>query len=86
MAAQILDGKAVAAQMKDEMRAQVGQLASRGIVPGLGSVSSLRGGSAPVSGRSSSATIRDRSGTSPASTATARRSASSRSVATCPPR
>ena len=27
MAAQILDGKAVAAQMKDEMRAQVGQLA-----------------------------------------------------------
>ena len=38
MAAQILDGKAVAAQMKDEMRAQVGQLASRGIVPGLGTV------------------------------------------------
>ena len=36
MAAQILDGKAVAAQMKDEMRAQVGQPASRGLVPGPG--------------------------------------------------
>ena len=31
-------GYEAAAQMKDEMRAQVGQLASRGIVPGLGTV------------------------------------------------
>lgn len=38
MAAQILDGKAAAAAMKDEMRAQVAELASRGIVPGLGTV------------------------------------------------
>lgn len=38
MSAQILDGKAVAAQMKDEMRVQVAELASRGIVPGLGTV------------------------------------------------
>lgn len=38
MAAQILDGKAAAAAMKDEMRAQVADLASRGIVPGLGTV------------------------------------------------
>ncbi len=38
MAAQILDGKAVAAQMKDEMRAEVARLAAEGIVPGLGTV------------------------------------------------
>ena len=38
MSAQILDGKAVAAQMKDEMRVQVAELASRGILPGLGTV------------------------------------------------
>ena len=38
MAAQILDGKAVAAQMKDEMRAEVARLAAQGIVPGLGTV------------------------------------------------
>ncbi|GAA3847477.1 MULTISPECIES: bifunctional methylenetetrahydrofolate dehydrogenase/methenyltetrahydrofolate cyclohydrolase [Brevibacterium] len=38
MSAQILDGRAAAAAMKDEMRAQVADLASRGIVPGLGTV------------------------------------------------
>lgn len=38
MAAEILDGKAVAAQMKDEMRAEVARLAAQGIVPGLGTV------------------------------------------------
>ncbi|MCM1013372.1 MULTISPECIES: bifunctional methylenetetrahydrofolate dehydrogenase/methenyltetrahydrofolate cyclohydrolase [unclassified Brevibacterium] len=38
MAAQILDGKAAAAQMKDEMRAEVARLAAQGIVPGLGTV------------------------------------------------
>lgn len=38
MSAQILDGRAAAAAMKDEMRAQVADLASRGVVPGLGTV------------------------------------------------
>lgn len=38
MAAEILDGKAVAAEMKDEMRAEVARLAAQGIVPGLGTV------------------------------------------------
>jgi methylenetetrahydrofolate dehydrogenase (NADP+)/methenyltetrahydrofolate cyclohydrolase len=36
--ATVLDGKATAAQIKDELRARVKALAERGIVPGLGTV------------------------------------------------
>ncbi len=38
MSAQILDGKACANQIKDELRTAVSALAERGIVPGLGTV------------------------------------------------
>lgn len=38
MSAQILDGKACAATIKDELRTSVAALAERGIVPGLGTV------------------------------------------------
>src|SRR5919205_2439270 len=38
MAARILDGKAAAAAVKDDLRARVKALAERGIVPGLGTV------------------------------------------------
>ena len=38
MAAQILDGKALAAAIKTELRARVSMLAERGLVPGLGTV------------------------------------------------
>jgi len=36
MPAKIIDGKAVAQEMREELRAEVAQLKSRGIVPGLG--------------------------------------------------
>ncbi|MDG4828564.1 bifunctional methylenetetrahydrofolate dehydrogenase/methenyltetrahydrofolate cyclohydrolase [Solwaraspora sp. WMMD1047] len=38
MTATILDGKATAAEIKDELRARVKALAERGVVPGLGTV------------------------------------------------
>ncbi|WP_427383691.1 bifunctional methylenetetrahydrofolate dehydrogenase/methenyltetrahydrofolate cyclohydrolase [Janibacter sp. G56] len=38
MTAQILDGKAILATIKDELRERVAALAERGIVPGLGTV------------------------------------------------
>ncbi|HKN45873.1 MAG TPA: tetrahydrofolate dehydrogenase/cyclohydrolase catalytic domain-containing protein, partial [Propionibacteriaceae bacterium] len=38
MAAQILDGKALAATIKTELRERVSELAERGLVPGLGTV------------------------------------------------
>lgn len=38
MSATILDGKAVLATIKDELRARVAALAERGVVPGLGTV------------------------------------------------
>lgn len=38
MTAQILDGKAAAKQIKEELRVRVAALAERGIVPGLGTV------------------------------------------------
>ncbi|WP_270886327.1 bifunctional methylenetetrahydrofolate dehydrogenase/methenyltetrahydrofolate cyclohydrolase [Pedococcus sp. 5OH_020] len=38
MTARILDGKAVLATIKDELRARVGVLRDRGVVPGLGTV------------------------------------------------
>ncbi|WP_309133216.1 bifunctional methylenetetrahydrofolate dehydrogenase/methenyltetrahydrofolate cyclohydrolase [Brevibacterium sp.] len=38
MSAQVLDGKACANQIKDELRATVSTLADKGIVPGLGTV------------------------------------------------
>jgi methylenetetrahydrofolate dehydrogenase (NADP+)/methenyltetrahydrofolate cyclohydrolase len=38
MTAQVLDGKALAATIKTELRARVSALADRGIVPGLGTV------------------------------------------------
>ena len=38
MTARILDGKALAATIKDELRGRVSVLAERGIVPGLGTV------------------------------------------------
>jgi methylenetetrahydrofolate dehydrogenase (NADP+)/methenyltetrahydrofolate cyclohydrolase len=38
VSATILDGKAVAAQIRDDLRARVTALAERGIVPGLGSI------------------------------------------------
>ena len=38
MAAQILDGRALAATIKTELRERVSVLAERGIVPGLGTV------------------------------------------------
>ncbi|GAA1843037.1 bifunctional methylenetetrahydrofolate dehydrogenase/methenyltetrahydrofolate cyclohydrolase [Brevibacterium marinum] len=38
MSAQILDGKACAKQIKDELKTAVANLAERGIVPGLGTV------------------------------------------------
>lgn len=38
MGAQILDGKAAAQQIKDELRSDVAALAEKGIVPGLGTV------------------------------------------------
>src|SRR5512132_2437523 len=38
MAAQILDGKALAATIKTELRERVSVLAERGLVPGLGTV------------------------------------------------
>ncbi|UYM03906.1 bifunctional methylenetetrahydrofolate dehydrogenase/methenyltetrahydrofolate cyclohydrolase [Solicola gregarius] len=38
MTAQILDGKATAAAIKDELRARVTKLAERGVVPGLGTI------------------------------------------------
>jgi len=38
MTAQILDGKALAATIKGELRERVAALADRGIVPGLGTV------------------------------------------------
>lgn len=38
MTAQLLDGKAVAAQIKDELTTRVSMLRERGIVPGLGTV------------------------------------------------
>ena len=38
MTATILDGKAAAAAIKDELRARVKALAERGILPGLGTV------------------------------------------------
>ena len=38
MAAQIMDGKALAATIKTELRERVSVLAERGLVPGLGTV------------------------------------------------
>jgi methylenetetrahydrofolate dehydrogenase (NADP+)/methenyltetrahydrofolate cyclohydrolase len=38
MAAQILDGKALAAQIKSELKVRVAALAEQGVVPGLGTV------------------------------------------------
>ncbi|MGO1824507.1 MAG: bifunctional methylenetetrahydrofolate dehydrogenase/methenyltetrahydrofolate cyclohydrolase, partial [Brevibacterium aurantiacum] len=38
MTAQILDGKACAKEIKDELRTAVANLAERGIVPGLATV------------------------------------------------
>jgi methylenetetrahydrofolate dehydrogenase (NADP+)/methenyltetrahydrofolate cyclohydrolase len=36
MAARIIDGKQIAAEMREELKAQVAQLRQRGVVPGLG--------------------------------------------------
>ena len=38
MTAQILDGKAAAAAIKDELRGRVSALAAKGVVPGLGTI------------------------------------------------
>ena len=38
MAAEIIDGKAIAADIREEIRQEVGQLAAKGIVPGLATV------------------------------------------------
>ena len=38
MTAQILDGKATAAAIKDELKVRVAKLAEQGVVPGLGTI------------------------------------------------